>query len=148
MAMPVKVMWPPAPVKTEERFNHLSVLRVLCKHGADINQPTRNGDHHTPIMVASQNGFVDSVTFLVKKGAALEHKDTEGMTALMRAAHENKAAVVKLLLDAGASPDMRTLPDKGFPDGATPLDVCKKESVAQMIRERLPASRSSDHDEL
>merc|ERR1719198_1964847 len=58
-------------------------------------------------MVASQNGFVDSVTFLVKKGAALEHKDTEGMTALMRATHENKAAVVKLLLDAGAHVEAR-----------------------------------------
>ena len=72
----------------------------------------------------------------------------DGWTTLHKAAEMGHEAIVKLLLDAGAPPDMRTLPDKGFPDGATPLDVCKKESVAQMIRERLPASKSSDHDEL
>lgn len=92
---------------TATSLDCIPCMEVLLQYGADINQPTRNSDHHTPIMVASQNGFVGSVRFLIHKGATLEHKDAEGMSALMRATHENQVTVVKLLLDAGADVEAR-----------------------------------------
>ena len=43
------------------------------------------------------------------------------------------AAMVRMLLDAGADPAKRTLPDKTFPEGVTPISITRSESVKRIL---------------
>ena len=53
--------------------------------------------------MASQEGHVDVARLLVDSGADIDTATEEGLTALMIARHFGHTAIVKLLLDAGAT---------------------------------------------
>lgn len=79
------------------------LVRLLLKSGANPNTPTATGE--TPLMTCAKTGALDAVRRLVEFGAAIEAKEpTQGQTALMWAAAEHHADVVKALLDAHADP--------------------------------------------
>ena len=82
------------------------VLSCLIKNGADVNACTH--DNRTPLMIASRNGHLNAVTYLVEHGANMDIQDEDGNTALHYAvnAREAKAGrycVVEKLLNLGAS---------------------------------------------
>lgn len=86
----------------------------LLDAGADANIADVGG--MTPLMVASRAGNLDAVKALIARGAKVDAATIElGQTALMWAAVEGHASIVKLLVDHGAG--ILTVSKQGF----TPL---------------------------
>jgi ankyrin repeat protein len=69
----------------------------------------------TPLLVAAQEGSLESVTALLAHGATVDRADPEGSTALMFACQGAHVAVLRLLLHSGASVQLRDA------EGATAL---------------------------
>lgn len=93
----------------------LDILRFLIQNGADVN--TRNLEEATPLMLASWNGYLDKVKFLIEQEADVDAQDENGDTALHYAASTDEpspAQIVNTLLIAGASHRSNT-------SGLTPL---------------------------
>jgi ankyrin repeat protein len=53
-------------------------------------------------MCASYRGHKEVVEFLIQKGADIEAKDNDGMTALMKASFMGRKEIVELLIQNGA----------------------------------------------
>lgn len=82
-------------------------LQSLLEVGADINSRSRNQE--TPLMKAvslPQNEEV--IRCLLEHGADVNAQDMEGETALMRAVFHERKNHIRLLLEAGADPDIQT----------------------------------------
>ncbi len=79
-------------------------IRFLAKHGANPNIADKKGE--TPLVVASNLGFVDGIKALIKAGAKVDVASSTGETPLINAVHRRDTAMIKLLLDNGANPDM------------------------------------------
>lgn len=56
----------------------------------------------TPLHVAAEMGFEDSVILLIKSGACVNTQDSTGDTALHKAARQGYVGCMKILLEAGA----------------------------------------------
>ena len=107
------------------------LLNCLTENGADINALRK--DNVTPLMVASINGNVDQITFLIKRGANVHLQDKKGDTALHHAAHnmKNSSEIVCALTAAGASQMCNN-------QGLTPLlvasSLCNKAAVEELLK--------------
>ena len=75
--------------------------------GEPINVDERNNEGFTALMYAADNGNVDSVRFLLDKGADIEARNEEGYTPLIYAAWSGHNSTAKLLLDRGANVNAR-----------------------------------------
>jgi hypothetical protein len=94
------------------------VFEALISAGADVNGKPGN-NLYPPILWAAELGETDSLAILIKAGAKVNSKSSEGATALMMAAGSGVPASVRLLLSAGADPAQK---DK---DGETALDYAR-----------------------
>jgi ankyrin repeat protein len=129
------------PLLLAAENGHLAVVNLLLAKGADVNAKASYNSIHetaTPLIGATQvasdyeklgggplpgsreassktHGYLEVVTVLLDKGAAVNAKNNFGNTALLNAAGNGQAEVVKLLLDRGASVDL------GNNEGVTPL---------------------------
>ncbi len=82
------------------------LVKLLCEKGARVNGATAGG--FTPLMVAAEAGYADVVKVLVEKGADINARTPTGTTALMMARNNSgNTRAVKLLLDKGASVDLK-----------------------------------------
>ena len=84
---------------------HISVVRLLVTHGADVNAQDEEGQ--TPLHECARNGDAAVTKLLMEKGAQLEVRDDKGLTPLQVAAALGKAAVVEVLLQNGADINAR-----------------------------------------
>ena len=75
---------------------------VLDMEGEKVDCVQRQG--MTPLMLASRGGCKELVAWLVKKGADMNRRDSEGWTALMFSVDRGMGEVARLLLDSGADP--------------------------------------------
>lgn len=80
-------------------------LAFLLQRGANPNLPDRKGV--TPLMLATQLGFIDGAERLIKSKASVDATNRSGETALIRAVQLRNPDMVRLLLRAGANPDKR-----------------------------------------
>lgn len=78
-------------------------IRFLLERGADPNIVDKEGA--TPLTIAVALGHFDGVAALVAGGARLDVPNATGETALIAAVHRRDLAIVKLLLENGASAD-------------------------------------------
>jgi len=78
-------------------------LSFLLGKGANPNI----ADIHrvTPLMLASQNGFVDGIELLIARGARVDEPTETGETPLILAVHRHDTAMIRVLLAAGADPE-------------------------------------------
>jgi hypothetical protein len=84
----------------DPHFKDGSAVRLLLKHGADINAPNQMGQ--TPLHWASIYGTPEVVRLLLEHRADVEAKDNFGKTALQEAADRGHDGVVELLREHGA----------------------------------------------
>jgi len=78
-------------------------LSFLLGKGANPN--IEDSHRVTPLMLASQNGFVDGIELLISKGAEVDRSNETGETPLILAVHRRDTAMIRVLLAAGADPE-------------------------------------------
>ena len=109
---------------------------MTLANGADVKSTNRFGG--TALIPASEHGHVETVRILIAAGVPVNHVNNLGWTALQEAILLNNGGprqqeVVRLLLDAGADPDIRD------PQGRTALANAERlgfTEIARLIRTR------------
>lgn len=117
-----------------EGFNE--VLRLTLAAGADVASTNRYGG--TALIPASEHGHVETVQILIDAGVPVNHVNNLGWTAMQEAILLNSGGprqqeVVRLLLAAGADPNIRD------PEGRTALQNAERlgfAEIAAMLRGR------------
>lgn len=93
--------------------DHVEVARLLLESGA--NTETRDEDDNTPLMIASIRGYLTLARLLMEQGADLNAQDVHGESILHHTVYTwpwlpvepNRGTITKLLLDNGATVDVR-----------------------------------------
>ena len=80
-------------------------LGYLLQKGANPGLADKKGT--TPLMLATQLGYVDGINTLVNKKAAVDQANRAGETALILAVQLRNTEAVRALLKAGANPDKK-----------------------------------------
>ena len=80
-------------------------LGFLLQRGANPNLADKKGT--TPLMLATQLGFVEGIDWLVSKKAQIDQSNRSGETALILAVQLRNKEAVRALLNAGANADKK-----------------------------------------
>ncbi len=78
-------------------------IRFLIDKGAKPNVRNKKGE--TPLMIASNMGFVDGVAALLAAGADIDESNVAGETPLIAAVFRRDTGMIRLLLTNGANPE-------------------------------------------
>ncbi len=78
--------------------------RWLLQEGANPNVADNRG--RTPLIAASEIGFLEAIEVLVRRGARVDVANQAGETPLIAAIHSRNVELIEVLLEAGANPDL------------------------------------------
>jgi ankyrin repeat protein len=107
-------------------FGYVEIADKLIQRGADANYGADRAAL-TPLMLAALNGPAPMVELLVRSGAEV-NAQASGSTALTEATRKGDPAVLRVLLEAGADPNVAML------DGSAPACYAKMHGYAQAAR--------------
>jgi uncharacterized protein len=112
------------PLILAARNGSSAMVNALLKGGADPSKATATGA--TPLISAATSGDVDAVKALIDGGADLNAREkTNGQTALMFAAWEDRGDAIRLLIARGAHPGLSSfvmlLDEPMFDDDGLPV---------------------------
>jgi uncharacterized protein len=118
------------PLVLASRNGSAAMIDLLLKAGADPDKATST--HVTPLMSAAGAGEPSAVKALVDAGADVNAREsTNGQTALMFAAWENRAEAIRLLVSRGANAGLTSfitlLDEPRFDDDGNPVPKRKGE---------------------
>ena len=88
------------------------LVKILLEKGANPHLVNKDGDGGTALIGAAGNCFGDNVQIiemLLEKKVDVDHQNYKGMTALMAAADQGSKRSVRLLLRAGAEPNLQDM---------------------------------------
>ncbi|KAK4170041.1 ankyrin repeat-containing domain protein [Cladorrhinum sp. PSN259] len=88
------------------RFGAAGVIGSLVSDRVNLDVNSRYEDSATPLILASQLGYLGVIKALLANGADQNATDDHGNTALLFAAQSGHTKVVDLLLEKGADPDL------------------------------------------
>jgi ankyrin repeat protein len=89
------------PLTTAMRKRSAQYVNFLLQNGADPNLAERAGD--TPLIIAARLNYGEGVAAMLGGRAAVDATNRQGETALIVAVQNRNLAIVKRLLEAGAS---------------------------------------------
>ncbi|CAO1601837.1 hypothetical protein XANCAGTX0491_005473 [Xanthoria calcicola] len=113
------------------------MLSVLLEHQADPNLAT--GSDRTALHVAAQNGRVANIRLLLKKGAKLDPRQSEGYTPLLMAVEADQQQAVQIFPDTDQQQAVQVLLDAGadvnakLNDGSGALHIALESKHAQLV---------------
>ncbi|KAM8866577.1 histone-lysine N-methyltransferase EHMT1a [Synchiropus picturatus] len=84
------------PLHEAAAEGHQEVCHMLVQAGANLEMCDE--DYRTPLMAACESNQVDTVKYLIRAGAAINHKDIMGFSSLHLAAKLGHYEVVEVLL--------------------------------------------------
>ena len=93
-----------AALHTVVRRRDLPWLGFLLQNGADAGVRDREGS--TALLLAATQGFSEAVQVLIAVRSPVDAQNRAGETALIKAAQLRDATSIRMLLDAGANPDL------------------------------------------
>ncbi len=110
---------------------NIEIIRLLLKAGANINARDKQG--RTPFLMIGgddEETGLKIIKLFIAKGADVNvrDKDNYGMTLLMGACDENNLEWVKLLLKAGANPNLKD------DDGETAMMKTTSEEIKKLLK--------------
>jgi ankyrin repeat protein len=132
------------------------IIDALLKAGADVN--TKNPEGETPLMAVARSGNVAAARLLVEARADVNAKETfGGQSALMWAAAQSQAEMVKFLASNGADLNARGVvrqwerkvikeprPKDMNKGGFTPLIYAAREGCVECARHLMAAGADPD----
>lgn len=86
------------------RQRNANWVGFLLARDADPNLGDKNGD--TPLIIAARMSFPEGAARMLMKHASVDKANKLGETALIVAVQQRQAAIVRMLLEAGANPDV------------------------------------------
>ncbi|XP_071119721.1 poly [ADP-ribose] polymerase tankyrase-like isoform X1 [Haliotis cracherodii] len=87
--------------------DYLEIVDVLVGNGAKVDVPLNTSRFKvTPLMMAAQFGFLDTLNYLVDHEAVVQRKDRLGRTALIHAAMNGNTNILSYLLNIGCNPNL------------------------------------------
>jgi ankyrin repeat protein len=112
----------------------------LLSRDADPNLGDKNGD--TPLIIAARLSFPEGAARMLMHGAQVDKANKLGETALIVAVQQRQAAIVKMLLEAGANPDLAD-----HASGYSARDYAKRDNrstemvkLIETVKSRKPAA--------
>ena len=110
---------------------HTDIVKLLIKHGADVNQALKEVDiNFTPLHTSTKAGFADIVQILIDNGAEINKKLVDGYTALHVAVEFAEYEVIDVLLESGAEVNARIYASK-----KTSLDLARDSGNKELINQ-------------
>ena len=100
------------------------IKKYLDKNPGDINAKFNGrafSNDSTPLHIASYNGYLSIVEYLISKGADINAKDDDGNTPLHTASSNGHLPIVEYLISKGADINAKTK------DGYTPISLAFSE---------------------
>jgi uncharacterized protein len=120
-----------------------AVVKALLRGGADANEQLPLG--RRPLMLAARSGNLDAVRALLEHGADVNASETErGTSALMQAADQGHAAVLKELIRGGANvaavsrPVMRDGRSAALGNANDPRRAVRQQAIAVLCEAEKP----------
>ena len=108
------------------RQRDASWVGFLLARNADPNLGNADGD--TPMILAARIGFSEGVARMLMHGAQVDKTNKLGETALIVGVERRQPGIVRMLLEAGANPDM---PD--YASGYSARDYAKRDTRSTEI---------------
>ncbi len=115
----------------------LGWLGLLYQKGANLNMKDRDGN--TPLILASISRWADGVATLIRLKAQVNAQNRLGETALLKAVQARDLGLAKMLIDAGASPDLAD--NSGISARAAAEADPRAASIAKLLKD-VPAKPS------
>jgi len=111
------------------RKRNLTWLRYLIQQGANVNIEDKKGV--TPLVLATQLGYVEGVEALIKAKAKVDVANSAGETPLIAAVHNRDVTLIRMLLKGGADPD------RSDSSGRTARDYAQIESPGGQLLDEI-----------
>ena len=129
------------PLALAFNHRHIGIIDLLLKHGADPNisittecapEDSRN---MTPLLFCAAVGDTEMMGLLLRHGADPNKGKADGITPLMNAAGRGHYDAVKMLIDAGAQPNIAIVTDPDFPIYALQMaEIYGHKSISRYLR--------------
>ena len=100
------------------------IVYLFYKSIPNVN--VKGNNNVTPLILASQQGKLDVVEFLLKKGARVNDVMTDGKTALLMACKNGHTEIVKRLMEKGANQFLKS-------SGKSPRDVAGNTEIVKIL---------------
>ncbi len=93
-----------APIHIVVKRRDLPWLGFVLQANADVDARDRDGN--TPLVLAAIGRWTEGLQLLIGQRAVIDRRNNAGETALIKAVEANDVADARVLLDAGADPDL------------------------------------------
>ncbi|GAA4115631.1 hypothetical protein GCM10022393_15860 [Aquimarina addita] len=120
-----------SPLTIAASSNNQTLVDCLLQYGAELNFYEESLFDKTPLMAACSSGHLSMISYLINKGAAINHVSGNGKSVVAIAVETQNQEVVALLLEKGATIEMKSV--LGFGQAKTPICFAVEKNDTAMV---------------